>query len=435
MNNPGLHLQPFHQLAFSAANQDRSRVRSRSTPEDVAIERLTTLDELKQHITLLASVEDTDAPFVSAYFNLENGQAGWRETLDDRARILQRVLKGDNLADFEDALGKIEAWMATELLPEAKGVAIFARGTFGGAFMLPMQFAAPLPNWITVYPTPNIYHLVELKDNYHRYVILLAMPDRASILEVNLGAATTQAWINRSELRMRVGSEWTHPHYQIHQAHRGDRFVYEKIVLLEQLMRAGGQTHLILAGDAEIIGRVRHVLSDDLVEKLVDMVPATERDQQTDVVLATLSSFIEHEEQESQSVAECLIEGLRGQNLAVAGSPAALDALRFGEVDTLVMVTDYQPDPGWTCMVCRAIGTEAPENSVCPQCDEPTVRPLDVKEELLRLAGQSECQVEVVEQSDVLMSLGGVGCLLRYNPDLQHERFGRHPGASLDHAN
>ena len=64
--------------------------------------------------------------------------------------------------------------------------------------MLPMQFAAPLPNWIAVYPTPNIYHLVELKDNYHRYVVLLALPDRASILEVNLGAATIRAWINQA---------------------------------------------------------------------------------------------------------------------------------------------------------------------------------------------------------------------------------------------
>ena len=170
---------------------------------------LTTLDELKQHITLLASVEESDAPFISAYLNLENGQAGWRETLDERARILRRVLKGNDLADLEEALGKIEAWLATDLLPEAKGAAIFVRGTFGGGFMLPMQFAAPLPNWIAVYPTPNIYHLVELKDNYHRYVVLLAMPDRASILEVNLGAATTQAWINQSELRTRVGSEWS----------------------------------------------------------------------------------------------------------------------------------------------------------------------------------------------------------------------------------
>jgi len=383
---------------------------------------LTTLDELKRHVTLLASVEESDAPFISAYLNLENGQAGWRETLADRARILRRVLKGNDLTDLEEALGKIEAWLATDLLPEAKGAAIFVRGTFGGSFMLPMQFATPLSNLIAVYPTPNIYHLVELKDNYHRYIVLLVMKDRASILEVNLGAATTKAWINRSELRMRVGSEWTRSHYQIHQSHRGNRFVKEKIAVLEKLMRAGGQTHLILAGDPEITVQVRHALPRDLADKLVDIIPTSEHDQQTDVVTATLSRFVEHEEQESRSVVEWLIDGLRSQNLAVAGSAATLDALRLGEVDFLVMASDYQPDPGWTCSSCRAISTEAPESSVCPRCGQPNVRPLDVREALVRLAGQLECPVEVVEQSDPLMSLGGVGCLLRYRPDLRSER-------------
>ena len=387
---------------------------------------LTTLAELKQHITLLASVAESEAPFISAYFNLENGQAGWREALDERARILRRLLKGDDLVDFDEALSRVETWLATALLPEAKGAAIFVRGIFGGAFMLPMQFAVPLPNWIAVYPTPNIYHLVELKDNYHRYVVLLALPDRTSILEVNLGAATTQAWANRSELRTRVGSEWTRSHYQIHQAHRGDRFLSEEIALLEQLMRAGGQTHLILAGDPEISAQVRRALPDDLADKLVDVIPATERDQQTDVVTATLSSFIEHEEQESRSVVEQLTEGLRSQNLAVAGSAASLDALRIGQVDTLIMANDYKPDPGWRCTGCRAIGTETPETSLCPQCGGPVVRRLDVKEALLRLAGQSECPVEVVEQSDVLMSLGGVGCLLRY----QSDRWNENPGGA-----
>jgi hypothetical protein len=168
---------------------------------------LTTLDELKQHITLLVSVDESDAPFLSCYLNLEDGPDSWRKTLDDRASILRRILKGNDLTDLEESLDKIETWLATDLLPEAKGVAIFVRGTFGGAFMLPMQFAAPLPNWIAVYPTPNIYHLVELKDNYHRYVVLLALPDRVSILEVNLGAATIRAWLNQSGLRTRVGSE------------------------------------------------------------------------------------------------------------------------------------------------------------------------------------------------------------------------------------
>jgi hypothetical protein len=383
---------------------------------------LTTLDELKGHISLLASVEETGAPFVSAYFNLEGGTAGWRETLDGRARLLRRVLKGNDLADFEEAVGKIEDWLATELHPDAKGAAIFVRGAFGGGFMLPMQFAATLPNWIAVYPTPNIYHLVELKDSYHRYVILLALPDRASILEVNLGAATTRAWIDRSELRTRVGSEWTRSHYQIHQAHRGDRFFQEKIALLEQLTRAGGHSHLILVGDPMITARIRDALPDDLAQKLVDVVPAGERDREEGVVMATLSSFIEHEKQESHSLVERLVAGLRSQDLAVSGSAATLDALRWGEVDILAMAGDYDPDPGWLCTACQALGVDVPETPLCPQCGESAVRSLNVREALLRLAGQQECAVEVVKQSDALMSLGGVGCLLRYGPDTRHEK-------------
>ena len=283
---------------------------------------LTTLDELKQHVTLLASVEESDAPFISCYLNLEDEPDSWRKTLDDRARVLRRILSGNDLADFEEALGKIETWLATNLLPGAKGAALFVRGTFGGAFMLPMQFAVPLPNWFAVYPTPNIYHLVELKDNYHRYVVLLAMPERACILEVNLGAATIRAWINEPDLRARVGQEWSRPHYQVNRAHRGDRFVQGKIAVLEQLMRSGGHTHLILAGDTAITGRIRNALPGYLADKLVEIIPAAETDQQADVVMATLASFIAHEEQESRTVAERLIEGLRSQNLAVAGSAA-----------------------------------------------------------------------------------------------------------------
>ena len=103
---------------------------------------------------------------------------------------------------------------------------------------------------------------------------------------------------------------------------------------------------------------------------------------------------------------------------------ATLEALRQNKVDTLVMVRDYQPDPGWTCTYCKAIGTEVAETPLCPRCGEPAVRPLDVREALLRLASQLERPVEVVEQSDALMSLGGVGCLLRYQADLPNEKSG-----------
>ena len=43
---------------------------------------------------------------------------------------------------------------------------------------------------------------------------------------------------------------------------------------------------------------------------------------------------------------------------------------------------------------------------------------LDVKETMVKLAEQQGCTVEVVNQSEPLTRLGGVGCLLRYRlPD------------------
>ena len=81
--------------------------------------------------------------------------------------------------------------------------------------------------------------------------------------------------------------------YQIHQMHRGERFLHEKISVLEQLVHAGGHSHLILAGDPEITERIRHALPNALADKLVDMIPTRNHDQQKDMVMATLSSFIE----------------------------------------------------------------------------------------------------------------------------------------------
>ena len=103
--------------------------------------------------------------------------------------------------------------------------------------------------------------------------------------------------------------------------------MHEKIEVIQQLMHAGGYTHLILTGDPKITESIRLVLPEGLADKLVDVITASKCDQQTDIMMATLSSFIEHEGQESRSVVEDHIKGLRSQNLAVAGSADTLTVL------------------------------------------------------------------------------------------------------------
>lgn len=379
---------------------------------------LTTHDELRDRILTLAGIEESPTPFVSCYLNLKDGEKSLLQTIEVRAKLLRRVLKGRDLEDFEQSIGAIKSYVKSELLPEAEGLAFFARSSKANEFYMPLQFAVPLPNTLRVYPTPNIYNLVELKDTYERYLVMIATTEWVRIIEVNLGAATVQAWSENPSLRQRVGQEWSETKYQLFRYHRENRYLQEKITTLEKLMCNGDHSHLILAGEPQITARIREALPPHLSAKLMDIIPASRRDIDSDIVTATLSIFVEQEEHESQSIAERLIQAVRTQGPAVIGAKDCLYNLQQGKVDTLVMLQDYDPDPGWICSTCNKMGEQTPEAELCPHCLSSSVRPTDLREELVRQAGKKDCPVEVVEYSENLMELGGVGCLLRFQEGL-----------------
>ena len=271
-----------------------------------------------------------------------------------------------------------------------------------------------MPNWFAVGFTPNIYHLVELKDNYDRYVVLLTTETSARIIGVNLGSVTANLWRSRPELRRRIGHEWTREHYQEHRRERTKQFLQDQIRSLDQLMSAGGYAHLILAGNARAISAVRKELPKRLAERLVDSVPAARTDHISDIVASTVQTFLEHEELESQALAETLITQIRTHGLAVAGARASMDAIRAGQGDYLVLVKGFEPGQGWECRDCGERELYLPLPNACPECSSSRLRQFDVRGELVRLAEQQRVGVEVVEHNDLLMNLGGVGCLLRY---------------------
>jgi hypothetical protein len=389
------------------------------------MEPLTTLEDLRRHIALLACIEETEAPFVSCYLNPETGASGYRALLDDRARVMRATLDGEARADFDSAMRRIDAYLEENLRPDARGVALFSRHFRAGEFFLPMQFAAPLPDWIAVGPTPNLFHLMALKDTYDRYVVLLATPSRVRILEIDLGAVSAQAWADQPVLPQRVGSEWTREHYESRHEHSA-RFLEEQIALLQSLMAAGGQTHLILAGDPSLTAAIRPLLPASMAVKLANT-SANAGDVQQDIVASTLEAFIAWEEEESQAVAARFIHGIRTQGLAAAGAPACIEALRQRRAELLLIARDYRPAVGWRCADCGAIRLVASLPAGCPECGEAEARPIDVKEALVRLAGQQGCPVEVVERCDPLMAMGGVGCLLRYVAEDSADRSSRGP--------
>lgn len=365
---------------------------------------------LKIHIIKLITVEETEAPVLSFYLNKESNYC---KELAHRVLVLRSSLLRDERRFFEEALSQIETFLSSDILPTTKGIAVFARGG-SCPFITPLQFQVPLPNSIGIDSTPNIYELVELKDKYHRYVVMISTEEYARILEVNIGAITKEFWSKIPELSQRVGSEWSRDHYQNHRRDRGDRFIKEKIQILDQLMTKGGHTHLILAGKPWVNARVRGALPKRHSSKLIDIAPADIDAKTSDIVAVTLARFIAQEEREPDNTAALLLKQIRTMGPAVGGTIASLKAFERGQVDMLVMADTYKPLPGWGCKNCDKMGEGLNQPVRCPRCLGRRLRQVNLKEEMVRLSEQHSTPFEIVRHSDTLMKLGGVGCLLRY---------------------
>ncbi len=370
------------------------------------------LEKLNIHLKNLAVLDETENLVISCYINNESGQAGYRETIDVRIRELRKSMSPEQCLDFEQALDRIEAFLATDVNPDAKGVALFSRSG-EASFFKALQFRLPLPSLMSVDSLPHIYELAVLKDTYHRYVLLISTESHARIVEVSIGNVTKELWTERPELRKRVGREWTKDHYQSHCRDRTQKFIKEKIEILDRLLAEGAHTHLVLAGNPRMIARVRDNLPKRLQDKLVDIISMSNNHSTANVVNATLSTFAEYEQRESMETVGLLFDELKTGGLAVAGTEATLKALAHGQIDILIMSESYVPPDGWKCSGCKTVGVTTAPN-MCPWCGERTIAQLNLKEEIIRSAEQIGAALEIVRNSDVLLQIGGVGCLLKY---------------------
>jgi protein required for attachment to host cells len=337
--------------------------------------------QLENQLRTLIELDETESPVVSYFLDCEDPDGSL--IVREQVMAARKALDVDQRAAFDRAIDRIEDHVPWKLDDSTRSVAVFARSGSSPLFLV-MEFEATLPTQLVVESTPAVFPLVELKDNYHRYVLMICNEESARVLEVSLGSVTRELWSRRPELRKRVGREWTKLHYQNHRRDRSKRFLKEKIALAERIVASGGHTHLMLAGNPRVLARVRKSLPKSLETKLVDAIPASARDRSTDIVLATLSSFIEHEERESVGSVHLLRQELRRGGLAVCGHRDSREALERGQADQLIVLAQDEGTPGGR------------------------------REELVKLAVLNDVPVEVVQHSEELADLGGVGCLLRY---------------------
>lgn len=368
------------------------------------------VERLSSTIRTLITLDPTEAPVVSCYLDPATAHAAISERESDLLAVVAPAQR-DVLAD---AFDRVRAYLSNELAASTRGVAVFARGGNQPMFVA-MQFRVPLPVHVGVGEVPNVYHLVELKDTYDRYVVFITSERYSRIIEIDLGAATKELWTQSPDLRDRVRDKWTRDHYQRRRRDRDHHVIDEEVALVEKLVLEGKHAYLMLAGPAHRTAFVRSRLSPALQQRLVDTHAVSTLARIDDVVAQTLDRFIATEQQESLDAVSELVLALRRGGLAVAGTQRTIDALHSGRADLLVLAKTYPSGPAWQCRKCGWIDMLAERPATCSACDAvERVVSVERREALVRLAERSSVEIELVAESRPLMSIGGVGCLLRF---------------------
>ena len=115
---------------------------------------------------------------------------------------------------------------------------------------------------------------------------------------------------------------------------------------------------------------------------------------------------------DSRVPAQRLHDAMATSGLAVAGTSDSFRVLKLGRGSLLVMSRSYAPDPGWSCCCCGGLTISFRVPPACPVCGYGSLRELDVREELIRIAEQRRCPIRIVEHCDRMKAIGGVGCMV-----------------------
>ncbi|MEO0796784.1 MAG: hypothetical protein AAFX93_16575 [Verrucomicrobiota bacterium] len=356
--------------------------------------------DLNSHLRSLIRIEENDDIVFSFFLNIDEDEA-----IGNQVRRLGRKLEAGlqfvSIAHLFQVEAKILDAIGQGIDSTFRGIAVHARGG-REPFIKIIAFHVPLkPNAIADF-SPNIVPLIELKDSYDRYIVLISTEEEARIVEIVLGSVTREEWLNRPELRKRVGREWTRQHYQNHRRDRDRRFVREKIELLDRLMTQGGYTHLVLAGKVDRIAMIEKALPSHLKQRVIDIRRLGVNDQREKVVAETIKAFVEEETRQS----EVHLERLRTCILNGGGAAVGLDkceaAVRAGVADLIILAASEEEQT----KRLRAYHHRTASGEFMT-----TEKRL---EDLIELAFRKDLPIEFVPRGSYLDDYDGCGVLLRY---------------------
>lgn len=371
----------------------------------------------KSDLERILQRSESERPVLSLFLDMsvDNTNKRHHQVFLNQKRTQFAELGGGDVAvdsaELDQALNRVESWLAERFQEENRGVVVYAE--IGGEYFEALQFPVPIQSRMVVSDRPVIGPLAQVIESYHHHGVVLLDREHARILSIYLGTLLDE-FVIRSEPvdtphDVQAGG-YSQSRYQRRKREEMKHFFREFAKEVEEFDRRHSPDDLVILGTDENVARFREYLSEPLLEKLVYTGPMAIDEPATEI-LARLEPHLQAErDREAREIVLQVRERVANDYLATAGVQGTLTALQEGKVDTLVLSRDHQRD-GSRCGQCGFVF--ARDLRTCPYCGSDALAVIDAVEEMVRMAEGQGVTIEFVEPGEV-EDLRGAGALLRF---------------------
>lgn len=377
-----------------------------------------TPEALPERLDRLARLEPTGLPFVSLYLDMRPDQHG-RDNYEIflRKAFAERVksykASSPERQSVERDVERIKDYLSENVERSANGLAIFA---CAGAdeFFDAFQLDAPIENhWLFIGSVPHLYPLARVTDQYPRYAALLLDTNSARLFVFSLGRTESGEEVQNTKTRRSSMGGWSQARYQRHIENYHLQHIKEVAEVLERVVREEELERVVVAGDEVAVPQLREQLSQEVNDKVIDVVRLDMKAAEHEILAQTLDALREKDAEGDAETVREMLDAWRANGLAVAGPEATLRALSMGQVDELIIAAS----PDLLKKVNRlpddaARGDVEAETSAANAQVDP--ERLKLADELVARAQQTGAGVRFIEDPELLSEVGGCGARLRF---------------------
>lgn len=319
--------------------------------------------------------------------------------------------EGKHREALGEAFARLQSWIEGQFDEANKGVAVYVE--VGGDWIEGYQFPLPVKNRISLGARPVVGPLVEIVERYHHHGVVLVDREHLRLLSFYLEQAVHDRAVQTEPFPaphdIKRGG-FSAPDYQARKAEETRHFFKEFAAEVEDFVRRHRPRDLSILGTHENVKR----FTEGLPQALQDLIIHTDGMEidatPTEIRRKLAPVFDKHlKEAEARSV-DLLKDRIRESHMAVGGFENTLEQLQAGKIQTLVVARGLDRK-GAQCEQCGFLFAQpAP---ACAYCDGPVRDSVDLVEEILRIAGDQDLEIDFVAHS-ALQDIGSVGGLLRF---------------------